>query len=95
MPALEQAKPCQSSYFDRIGQQLNRSFVLLDAPCQHVDGGKKPEIELQTDEELFLPAITIRRSEKEYALFEPSINSLRISFKVRLGVIVLNVDSCM
>lgn len=69
-------------YLEKVRQQLNKSFVLLDTPCQHVDGGNKPEIELQTDEELVLPSILIDKSDKEFALFEPSINALRISFKV-------------
>lgn len=72
----------QNPYLEKVRQQLTRSFVLLDTPCQHVDGGNKPEIELQTDEELVLPSITISKNDKEFALFEPSINALRISFKV-------------
>ncbi len=71
-----------SPYLEKLRQQLSQSFVLLDTPCQHVDGGNKPEIELQTNDELVLPSITINKSDKEHALFEPSINALRISFKV-------------
>ena len=85
MPGADQPRPvslCQNAYSDRIRQQLNRSLVLLDTPCQHVDGGNKPEVEVQTDKELVLPSITISRTDKEFALIEPSINSLRISFKV-------------
>jgi hypothetical protein len=85
MPGVDQSRPvslCQNAYSDRVRQQLNRSLVLLDTPCQHVDGGNKPEVEVQTDEELLLPSITISRTDKEFALIEPSINSLRISFKV-------------
>ena len=85
MPGLDQSMPvslCQNAYSDRVRQQLNRSLVLLDTPCQHVDGGNKPEVEVQADEELVLPSITISRTDKEFALIEPSINSLRISFKV-------------
>ena len=72
----------QNPYLEDVRQQLTRSFVLLDTPCQHVDGGSKPEIELQTDEELVLPNFTISKNDREFALFEPSINALRISFKV-------------
>ena len=72
----------QNPYLENLRQQLTRSFVLLDTPCQHVDGGNKPEIELQTDEELVLPKVIINKNDKELALFEPSINALRISFKV-------------
>ena len=72
----------ENPYIDRIKQQLTRSFVLLDTPCQNVDGGNKPEIELRTDDELLLPSIAISRNENEFALFEPSINALRISLKV-------------
>jgi actin related protein 2/3 complex subunit 4 len=57
--------------------------VLVDTPCQHIDGSNKPEIEIQIDKELILPSITILRTDKEFALIEPSINSLRISFKVK------------
>ena len=72
----------QNPYLENVRQQLTRSYVLLDTPCQHVDGGNKPEIELETDGELVLPSFTISKSDKEFALFEPSINALRISFKV-------------
>lgn len=74
--------PRRETYADEIKHQLNALFVLYNFPCQHVDGGNKPEVEAQTDPELVLPPITVSRSEKEYALFEPSINSLRVSFKV-------------
>ena len=74
--------PRKETYADEIRQQLNALFVLYNFPCQHVDGGNKPEVEVQTDPELVLPPVMVSRSEKEYALFEPSMNSLRVSFKV-------------
>ena len=74
--------PRKETYADEVRQQLNASFILYNSPCQHVDGGNKPEVEMETDPELVLPSVTVSRSEHEYALFEPSINSLRVSFKV-------------
>ena len=74
--------PRKETYADEVRQQLNALFILYNFPCQHVDGGNKPEVEVETDPELVLPSVTVYRSENEYALFEPSVNSLRVSFKV-------------
>jgi actin related protein 2/3 complex subunit 4 len=41
-----------------------------------------PEIETGGSPELLLPPITITRNDNEHCLVEPSINSVRISFKL-------------
>lgn len=73
----------ESPYLDNIREALSRSLTLVDFPCQHVDGYNKPEIELQNSKELLLDPIDVRRNEQEYALIERSLNSVRISVKVR------------
>ena len=43
----------------------------------------KPEVEVRGNKELLMNSMTVARSESEYVLIEPSINSVRVSIKVR------------
>lgn len=70
------------TYLDCVRQALLSALCLCDAPCRHADGYSKPEVEVQDSPELLLPAVTVRRTDLEECLIEPSYNSVRISFKV-------------
>lgn len=59
-----------------------RSCMVLSTPLQ-VERHNKPEVEFGTSKELLLKPITICRNEHECCLIETSINSVRISFKVK------------
>ncbi|GFQ03121.1 actin-related protein 2/3 complex subunit 4 [Phtheirospermum japonicum] len=50
---------------------------------QEVERHNKPEVELKTSPELLLNPVVICRNEAEKCLIETSINSLRISLKVK------------
>ncbi|KAK9933160.1 hypothetical protein M0R45_020365 [Rubus argutus] len=56
---------------------------LQNFPCQEVERHNKPEVELKTSPELLLNPVLICRNEAEKCLIETSINSLRISLKVK------------
>ena len=71
------------SYLDEIKQKIDSSLNLRNFPCQHEERHNKPEIELNSSPEVILPRIVIQRSKNEETLIEPSINSTRISLKVK------------
>lgn len=48
-----------------------------------VERHNKPEVEDRVSKELCLQPLTITRSEKEAVLIEPSINSCRVSLKIK------------
>ncbi|XP_062113107.1 uncharacterized protein LOC133824254 [Humulus lupulus] len=58
-------------------------LFLQNFPCQEVERHNKPEVELKTSSELLLNPVLICRNEAEKWLIETSINSLRISLKVK------------
>ncbi len=51
--------------------------------CQEVERHNKPEIEVQKNPELLLNPVVITRNENEAVLIEPSINSVRVSIKIK------------
>ena len=55
--------------------------------AQHVERYSKPEVEVQDSPELLLEPVLICRNAQECALFEASINAVRVSLKVRLAEI--------
>eukprot|EP00891_Asterochloris_glomerata_P007847 jgi/Astpho2/7847/e_gw1.00117.112.1_t len=70
-------------YLDSIRGALQTALCLQNFPCQLVERHNKPEVEFGTSKELLLKPITICRNEHECCLIETSINSVRISFKVK------------
>jgi actin related protein 2/3 complex subunit 4 len=71
----------------RVPKSRPRSARLLPrsrprAPVQ-VERHNKPEIEDRASKELLLTPITIARSERESVLIEPSINSVRVSVRIK------------
>ncbi|KAG7013415.1 Actin-related protein 2/3 complex subunit 4 [Cucurbita argyrosperma subsp. argyrosperma] len=70
-------------YLSCIRNTLEAAMCLQNFPCQEVERHNKPEVELKTSSELILNPILICRNESEKCLIETSINSLRISLKVK------------
>ncbi|KAJ8634273.1 hypothetical protein MRB53_027609 [Persea americana] len=70
-------------YLTCIRNTLEAAMCLQNFPCQEVERHNKPEVELKTSPELLLNPVLICRNEAEKCLIETSINSLRISIKVR------------
>ncbi|OMJ86362.1 hypothetical protein SteCoe_12150 [Stentor coeruleus] len=71
------------SYLNEIKEKLDSSLNIRNFPCQHEERHNKPEVETRRSKELILPPILIARSKNEETLIEPSINSTRVSLKVK------------
>ncbi|KAD1781279.1 hypothetical protein E3N88_42306 [Mikania micrantha] len=70
-------------YLTCIRNTLEAAMCLQNFPCQEVERHNKPEVEMKTSPELLLNPVVICRNEAEKCLIETSINSLRISLKVK------------
>ncbi|RYR16894.1 hypothetical protein Ahy_B03g061746 isoform B [Arachis hypogaea] len=70
-------------YLACIRNTLDAAMCLQNFPCQEVERHNKPEVELKSSPELLLNPVLICRNEAEKCLIETSINSLRISLKVK------------
>ncbi|KAF5021814.1 hypothetical protein F66182_6140 [Fusarium sp. NRRL 66182] len=62
---------------------LTAALTLSDFASQTAERHNVPEIEAQTSPEVLLQPLTIARNENERVLIEPSINSVRISIKIK------------
>ncbi|KAL3726684.1 hypothetical protein ACJRO7_031571 [Eucalyptus globulus] len=67
-------------YLTCIRNTLEAAMCLQNFPCQEVERHNKPEVELKY---VYVSMILICRNEAEKCLIETSINSLRISLKVK------------
>ncbi|CAL0306414.1 unnamed protein product [Lupinus luteus] len=70
-------------YLTCIRNTLEAAMCLQNFPCQEVERHNKPEVELKNSPELLLNSVLICRNEAEKCLIETSINSLRISLKMK------------
>ena len=70
-------------YLDCIRATLTASMCIRNFPSQVVERHNKPEVEMRTSRELLLNPITISRNENEQCFIEPSINSVRVSIKIK------------
>eukprot|EP00930_Biecheleria_cincta_P003190 TRINITY_DN104121_c0_g1_i1.p1 TRINITY_DN104121_c0_g1~~TRINITY_DN104121_c0_g1_i1.p1 ORF type:complete len:176 (-),score=31.01 TRINITY_DN104121_c0_g1_i1:32-559(-) len=70
-------------YLEVIRNTLNAALCLQNYPSQVVERQNRPEIEFQDTPAVVLKPLVIARDEKERCLIEPSVNSVRISIKVK------------
>ena len=70
-------------YLKCIQSTLEAALCLQNFPCQQVERQNKPEVEFSNNAELFLKPILICRNEHEKCYIETSVNSVRVSFKVK------------
>ncbi|ORY44067.1 ARP23 complex 20 kDa subunit [Rhizoclosmatium globosum] len=70
-------------YLTAVRATLTAAMCLENFSSQVVERHNKPEIEAQTTKESLLTPVVISRNENEKVLIEPSINSLRISIKIK------------
>ncbi|KAM7465836.1 hypothetical protein LguiB_013398 [Lonicera macranthoides] len=70
-------------YLTCIRNTLEAAMCLQNFPCQEIERHNKPEVELKTSPELLLNPVRIIESEIETCYLQTSINSLRISLKVK------------
>ena len=70
-------------YLDAVHKTLEVATCLRNFPSQNVERHNKPEIETKASKELLLNPVIIARTEHEKCLIEPSINSVRVSIKIK------------
>eukprot|EP00924_Labyrinthula_sp_SR-Ha-C_P015400 augustus_masked-scaffold_71-processed-gene-0.61-mRNA-1 protein AED:0.06 eAED:0.06 QI:0/-1/0/1/-1/1/1/0/170 len=75
-------------YLDCIRHTLTASLCLRNFPSQVVERHNKPEIEFLASRELILKPILICRTETEKCFIEPSVNSVRVSLKIKQADII-------
>ncbi|KAG9291624.1 hypothetical protein G9A89_022043 [Geosiphon pyriformis] len=71
------------SYLTAVRSTLTAALCLTNFPSQVVERHNKPEVEAQKSREVVLNPLTISRNENEKVLIEPSVNSIRISIKIK------------
>jgi len=70
-------------YLAAVRSTLTGAMCLENFASQVVERHNKPEIEARTSPEVLLTPVHISRNENERVLIEPSINSLRMSIKIK------------
>eukprot|EP01059_Diplonema_ambulator_P007766 TRINITY_DN1724_c0_g2_i3.p1 TRINITY_DN1724_c0_g2~~TRINITY_DN1724_c0_g2_i3.p1 ORF type:complete len:190 (+),score=40.45 TRINITY_DN1724_c0_g2_i3:61-570(+) len=72
----------QQPYIQCIKRTLNAALCLMNFPSQIVERHNKPEVEAKSSPELLLNPVVIARDD-EQVLIESSVNSVRLSIKIR------------
>jgi actin related protein 2/3 complex subunit 4 len=71
------------TYLQCIKVTLEAALCIRNFPSQQVERHNKPEIFFGANKELLLNPVTITRNKYESVLIEPSINSIRVSVKIK------------
>lgn len=78
-------------YLQAVRSSLTAALCLSNFASQTAERHNVPEIEAQTSPEVLLTPLTIARNENERVLIEPSINSVRISIKIKQADEIENI----
>ncbi|KAJ3092647.1 Actin- protein 2/3 complex subunit 4 [Quaeritorhiza haematococci] len=70
-------------YLAAVRATLTASMCLENFSSQVVERHNKPEVEAKVSKEVLLTPVVISRNENEKVLIEGSINSLRVSIKIK------------
>ena len=70
-------------YLQCVRSTLTASMTLDNFASQVVERHNKPEVEAATSKEVLLTPIIISRNENEKVLIESSVNSIRLSIKIK------------
>jgi len=70
-------------YLAAVRSTLTAALCLENFASQVVERHNKPEVEARVSTELLLNPVIVSRNENERVLIEPSINSVRISVKIK------------
>ena len=79
MSATSALKP----YLDAVKLTLDAALCIRNFPSRTVERHNKPEVEVRGNKELLMNPMTVARTENERCLIEPSINSVRVSIKIK------------
>lgn len=89
------ANPFQSQslrpYLQCVRSSLTAALSLADFASQTSERHNVPEIEAASSPEVLLNPLTVARNENERVLIEPSINSVRISIKIKQADEIENI----
>lgn len=78
-------------YLQCVRSSLTSALCLSNFASQTSERHNVPEIEAQTSPEVLLNPLTVSRNENERVLIEPSINSVRISIKIKQADEIENI----
>ena len=78
-----QANSSLEKYLSTVKSSLQCALCLRNFPSQSVEKHNKPEVEVRGNRELLMSPLTISRSEVEACIIESSINSVRVSIKIK------------
>ncbi|KAI9442200.1 hypothetical protein H4582DRAFT_1809098, partial [Lactarius indigo] len=70
-------------YLAAVRSTLTAALTLENFSSQVVERHNKPEVEVAGSKEVLLNPLTISRNENERVLIEPSVNSIRVSIKIK------------
>lgn len=70
-------------YLSCVRSTLTAAMTLENFSSQVVERHNKPEVEARTSREVLLAPLTISRNENERVLIEPSVNSIRLSIRIK------------
>jgi actin related protein 2/3 complex subunit 4 len=70
-------------YLQAVRSSVTAALCLSNFASQTSERHNVPEIEAQTSPEVLLTPLTVARNENERVLIEPSVNSVRISIKIK------------
>jgi len=70
-------------YLGCVRASLNAALCLQNFASQQVERHNKPEVEARTNKELLMNKIVISRTPNEQVLIESSVNSVRVSIKIK------------
>jgi len=78
-------------YLQCVRSSLTSALCLSNFASQTSERHNVPEIEAQTSPEVLLNPLTVARNENERVLIEPSINSVRISIRIKQADEIENI----
>ncbi|KAF3000027.1 hypothetical protein G7054_g8648 [Neopestalotiopsis clavispora] len=78
-------------YLQCVRSSLTAALTLSNFASQTSERHNVPEIEAQTSPEVLMNPLVIARNENERVLIEPSVNSVRISIKIKQADEIENI----
>jgi hypothetical protein len=78
-------------YLQCVRSSLTAALCLSNFASQTSERHNVPEIEAQTSPEVLLNPLIVARNENEKVLIEPSVNSVRISIKIKQADEIENI----
>lgn len=78
-------------YLKAVRSTLTAAISLCDFASQIAERHNVPEIESGKSPEVLLNPLTVSRNEHERVLIEPSINSIRVSIKIKQADEIENI----